>query len=235
VPESATACEPELVLSKTVSVADLAPDAVALKVTVTRHVARGLMDPDVGQVLDGLSAKSEALVPVMVMLLMLSAMVVLVSVSVEDCGLLVEPTAMVPKFRVAGRRVAVAVPMPVPVPERATVCDPELVLSKTVRVAERAPDAAGVKVTVTRHVPLAASVPEVGHVLDVLSLKSEALVPVIVMLLMLSATVVLVSVRVEDFAALLVPTAAEPKPRVAGNKVAVGVPPPLPVPESPTV
>jgi hypothetical protein len=139
-----------VVLSKTVRVADRAPEAAGLNVTVTRQVASGLIVPELGQVLDVLSLKSEALEPVMVMLLMFSAIVVLVSVNVEDCAALVEPTLTVPKESEEGNRVAVADEPPLPVPDRATVCEPVLVLSKTVRVAERAPEAAGLKVTVTR-------------------------------------------------------------------------------------
>ena len=108
-------------MSKTVRVAERAPDAVGLKVTVARQVARLLMVPGFGQVLDVLSLKSEAFVPVIVMLLMLNATVVLVSVSVEDFAALVEPTATVPKLKVAGRRVAVAVALVDPVPLSATV------------------------------------------------------------------------------------------------------------------
>jgi hypothetical protein len=109
------------VLSKTVSVAERAPDAVGVKVTVTAQVASGLIVPELGQVPFGLSAKSEALVPVIVMLLMFNATVTLVSVSVEDFATLVEPTATVPKFRVAGNSVAVAVPPLAPVPLSAMV------------------------------------------------------------------------------------------------------------------
>ena len=68
-----------------------------------------------------------------------------------------------------------------------------------------------------------------------LSVKSGALVPVMVMLLMFRAIVVLVSVNVDDFAALVEPTATVPKESVAGNSVAVAVDPPLPVPDSATV
>jgi hypothetical protein len=235
VPERATVCEPVLVLSKTVRVAERAPEAVGLKVIVTKQVASGLIVPEFGQVLEVLSLKSAALVPVMVMLLMFSAIVVLVSVSVDDFAALVEPTATVPKDKDAGRRVAVAVVPPLPVPERATVCEPALVLSKTVRVAERDPEALGLNVTVTRQVASGLIVPEPGQVLDVLSLKSAALVPVMVMLLMFSAMVVLVSVKVEDFAALVEPTATVPKLRVAGSRVAVAVAPVDPVPLSATV
>jgi hypothetical protein len=71
-------------------------------------------------------------------------------------------------------------------------------------------------------------------VLDVLSLKSAEFVPVMVMLLMFKATVMLVSVSVEDFVALVEPTATLPKLSVAGSSVAVAVPPLAPVPLSAT-
>ena len=104
-----------------------------------------------GQVLAEVILKSPGFAPVRVMLLMFNATVVLVSVSVEDLAALVEPTATEPKPSVAGSSVAVAF-VTVPVPVRLTVCDPALVLSLTVRVAERDPDAVGEKVMVTRHV-----------------------------------------------------------------------------------
>lgn len=82
VPAKTTEFLPVLVLSLTFSVAVRPPDALGVNVTVTRHVPRGLTVPDDGQVLAGVRVKSEALVPVMVMLLILNATVVLVSVSV---------------------------------------------------------------------------------------------------------------------------------------------------------
>lgn len=91
----------------------------------------------------------------------------------------------------------------------------------TVRVAEREPEAVGENVTVTRQVPNGFTVPEFGQVLEVEILKSPELAPVNVMLLMFSATVELVSVRVEDLAELVEPTATEPKLRFAGRRVAV--------------
>jgi hypothetical protein len=145
-------CDPVLVLSDTVNVADLAPDAVGVKVTVTRHVPFATMVPELGHVLKVLSLKSPALVPLIAMLLMFSAIVVLVSVRVEDFAALVDPTATVAKLSVAGNKVAVAFAPLLPVPESATVCDKAVVLSETVSVADRAPDAVGLKVTVTRHV-----------------------------------------------------------------------------------
>ena len=92
---------------------------------------------------------------------------------------------------------AVASELPVPVPVRLTVCDAALVLSFTVRVAERDPLAVGENVIVTRHVARGAIVPEVGQVLEDESLKSPGFAPVNVMLLIARSMVVLVSVRVE--------------------------------------
>ena len=149
---------------------------------------------------------------------MVRAAAELVSVKVELLAALVEPTVTEPKFSDAGRRVAVTTP----VPERLTVCLPALVLSLTVRVAERAPGALGVKVTETMQVPRAGIVPELGQVVAEVSLKSPAFAPVMVMLEMFKATVVLVSVSVEVLAALVTLTATEPKLSDAGKRVAVG-------------
>jgi len=103
-------------------------------------------------------------------------------------------------------------------------------LSNTVRVAEREPDAVGEKVMVTRHVASGLIVPGLGQVLAEVILKSPGLAPVKVMLLMFNATVELVSVSVEDLAALVEPTAIEPKLREAGSSVAVAfVTVPMPV------
>ena len=68
----------------------------------------------------------------------------------------------------------------------------------TVNVADRAPEAPGVKVTLTRHRPSALIVPDVGQVVADASLKSEAFVPLIAMLVILSERVVLVFVSVDD-------------------------------------
>jgi hypothetical protein len=186
-----------LVLSVRVRVAERDPATVGVKVTVTRHVPSGLIVPDAGQVVAGVIAKSEALAPLIAIPLTIKATLELVSVSVDVLAALVVPTVTPPKLIDAGNSVAVGSPAPPPVPDSATVCDPVLVLSNSVRVAERDPDAVGVKVTVTRQVPRGLTVPEVGQVLDVLSLKSAAFVPVMVMLLMFRAIVVLVSVNVE--------------------------------------
>lgn len=197
VPVRLTVCNPALVLSLTVKVAERDPLAVGENVIVTRHVANGWMVPEVGQVLAEEILKSPGFAPLSAMLLMFKATVVLVSVSVEDCAALVEPTAIDPKPSVAGSRVAVAKEVPVPVPVRLTVCEPALVLSFTVKVAEREPVAVGENVMVTRQAARGAMVPEPGHVLAVESLKSPGFAPLSVMLLMANSIVVLVSVRVE--------------------------------------
>lgn len=210
------------------------PDAEGVKVTVTRQVASGLTVPEAGQVLAGVSVKSVGLVPVIAMLLMLSATVALVSVSVELLAALVVPTVTVPKLNEDGSSVAVASAV-VPVPLSASVCEPVLVLSKTVKVADRAPVAVGLNVTETVQVVSGLIVPELGQVVDELSLKSAALAPVIVMLLIFKATVALVSARVEDLAALVEPTARDPKESEEGKSVAVAVEPLPPVPDNATV
>ena len=135
-------------MSFTVRVAERVPDALGVNVTVTRHVAKGLIVPAVGQVLAGVKVKSEGFVPVIVILLMFNATVALVSVRVELWAALVVPTVTPAKLKVAGSNVAVA-KAAVPVPLSAIVCEPVLVLSKTVRVADRAPVAVGLKVTDT--------------------------------------------------------------------------------------
>jgi hypothetical protein len=70
-------------LSFTVNVAARDPLAVGENVTVTRHVARGVMVPELGQVPADEILKSPGFAPVSVMLLMAKSMVVLVSVRVE--------------------------------------------------------------------------------------------------------------------------------------------------------
>ena len=104
----------------TVKVADRDPLAVGEKVMVTRQVAKGLIVPGLGQVLAEVILKSPGLAPLSAMLLMFKATLLLVSVSVEDCAPLVEPTATDPKLSDAGRSVAVAF-VTVPVPVRLTV------------------------------------------------------------------------------------------------------------------
>jgi hypothetical protein len=76
-------CFPLLVSSFTVSVAERDPLLLGVKVTVTRQVFRGLMVPELGQVLADVILKSPGFDPVSVMLDMLRAIVELVSVRVE--------------------------------------------------------------------------------------------------------------------------------------------------------
>src|SRR5277367_4989553 len=93
-------------------------------------------------------------------------------VRVKGCDELVVPTFWLPYVKLLGVRVTV----PTPVPDR--VDDWVPALSVTVRVAERAPAAAGVKVTLMVQLEFAATdVPQLS-----VSAKSAALVPVIEML-----------------------------------------------------
>ena len=148
----------------TVSVAERDPVAVGEKVMVTRQLPRAGIVPEFGQVLAGVMVKSPGLDPVSAMLLIANSIVRLVSVRIELCAALVEPTAIEPKLSDAGRRVAVASVPVAPTPVRAMVCLPVLVLSFTVSVAERDPATVGLKVTTMRHVPSGLTVPELGHV-----------------------------------------------------------------------
>jgi hypothetical protein len=132
------------------------------------------------------------------MLEMLRATVKPVSVRVELLAALVVPTVTAPKLWNAGSRVAVVSAPAVPVPVRLMVCGLPVALSLTFNVAERDPLAVGLNVSVTRQVAKGLIVPELGHVLAAEIWKSPGFAPVSVMLLMFKATVVLVSVRVED-------------------------------------
>ena len=89
-----------------------------MKVTLTMQVPKALMLPEVGQVVAVESLKSEAFVPLIAMLVMLSPRVVLVSVNVEVIAVLVEPTFTDPKFMEDGSRVTVGPLELVPVPVR---------------------------------------------------------------------------------------------------------------------
>lgn len=230
VPVRLMVCGLPVALSFTFNVAEREPLAVGLKVTVTRQVASGLMLPELGHVLAELIWKSPGLAPVSVRLVMFNATVRLVSVRMELSAALVEPTVVDGKLNVPGSSVAVALDPPVPVPVRLTVCGLPVALSFTLSVAERAPLAVGENVTDTRHVASGLTVPELGHVLAEVILKSPGLAPVRLRLVMFKASVVLVSVRVELWAALVDPTATEPKLRLAGSNVAVGPVAAAPVP-----
>src|SRR5207245_440551 len=107
-----------------------------------------------------------------------------VLVSVENCTALVVPTAWLPNASEAGERLATG-PLDVeaPVPVRVAVCGLPVALSVTATVAVLVPEAAGVNVTLIAQVAPAAT--DVPHVL--LWVKSPLLVPVMAMLVMLSA------------------------------------------------
>jgi hypothetical protein len=173
-------------------------------------------------------AKSFAADPPIVMELSVSEVlpVLLASVTLEAGEL--APTFSAPNASEVGLRVTVA---PSPVPVRATVWvlfATPLLLSVTVRVPLRAPMADGVNVTVTAHLPGAAT--EVPQVL--VSAKSPALAPPIVMLLTLRAAVPVFE-RVTVWAGLLVPTAWLAKAgRLDGERLTTGA---VPVPVRATV
>ena len=135
--------------------------------------------------------------------------------------MLLSPTVIEPKLIDAGKSVAVGTAA-LPLPLKVMVCVPPAALSFTVKVAERDPVAPGVKVTEIRHVASGLMLPDLGHVLAVVILKSPGFAPVNVLLVMLRATVALVSVSVEVSAELVVPWVMEPKFSDFGNSVAVG-------------
>jgi hypothetical protein len=125
---------------------------------------------------------------------------------VKVVAAVVLPTATEPKPWVVGVRESGAVPVPV----RPAVCVPAL--STTVRVPVRAPVALGVKVTVMAQ--FAAAVTEAQVLVAVKSPLADMLVTVS------AAVPVLVRVNVR-LVVLRLPTAAEPRERVAGVSVAV--------------
>jgi len=96
-------------------------------------------------------------------------------------------------------------PAPVPVPLRVTVCGLPVALSATESVAVRAPLVVGVNVTVMEQVPPLAATFELVEQVLVEMAKSPLFVPVIEMLLNVSAPVPLL-VSVELCPVLVVPT-----------------------------
>ena len=99
----------------TVRVAERDPLAPGVKVTLMRHVPKGLIVPEFGQVLAEVILKSPGFAPVRVILVMFSAAVELLFVSVEVLAALVVPTVTEPKRIDAGSSVAVGAAVPVPV------------------------------------------------------------------------------------------------------------------------
>jgi len=167
VPERATLWGLPLALSLTLTDAVRVPLAVGVKVTLIVHVFPAATE--LPQVL--IWAKSPALVPVIVILVMLKgALPVLPRLTVWAA--LVVPTAWLAKVRMADDKPAAGA---VPVPDRATVWGLPLALSLMLSEAVRLPLAVGVKVTLIVHE--ASTVTEMLQVL--VSAKSPALVPVI--------------------------------------------------------
>jgi hypothetical protein len=143
-------------------------------------------------------AKSPEFVPVIMMLVMLSAVLPRL-VSVTVLAALVFPTLMVPKFRLAGASRTAA-----PVPVKGTACGLPEALSVTLTAALRVPPAVGSNVTLTVQLAWLARVEGDSGQLSVW-LKSPALLPVIATLVMVRATPPVLS-RVILCAALVVPT-----------------------------
>jgi len=171
VPERATVWGLPLTLSAILRVAEAAALAEGVKVTAMVQVAAAAtLDP---QVL--LSAKLLGFAPETETLEMLkAALPELVRVTV--CAVLVLATGKFPKARLAGERVTAGTAL-VPVPERATVWGLPLTLSAILRVAEAAPLAEGVKVTLTAQLaPAATELPQL-----LVSTKLPAFAPETVM------------------------------------------------------
>lgn len=152
VPLRATACGELAALSAKLSEAESDPLAEGLKVTETMQEL--LAASDAPQVV--VSVKEVAFVPMMAMPERTTAAVP-VLVSVTFCVAEDAPTAVEAKARLAVERLIVGV---APVPLRATVCGVLAALSAKLSVAESAPVAVGLKVTVTVQEPPALIVPQ---------------------------------------------------------------------------
>jgi hypothetical protein len=169
--------------------------------------------------------KSPAFVPVIPMLLIVSAAPP-VLVRVTFCAALVVPVFWFPKAMLGALRLTAGAGA-TPVPLRATLCGLSPALSVTVRLADRAPEFAGAKETLTVQELPAPS--EVGQAF--VWEKSPGLVPVNPMVLIASAPVPLF-VSVTDCAALVVPVVWLPKVRLDGLSETEGA---VPLPERLTV
>jgi hypothetical protein len=158
VPESAAVCGEPLALSATLTVAESAPVAAGLKVTVMLQ-----LDPAATLVPQVLVWENDVgFVPAMLMPcpvpFRLSAPVP-VFLSEMAWVAAEEPTVVLAKVRVAGVRLTAGA---VPVPVRDAVCGEPLALSATLTVAFSDPAAAGLKVTVMLQLaPAATLVPQV--------------------------------------------------------------------------
>lgn len=138
-------------------------------------------------------------------------------VSVMDLDELVEPTAVVLKLK----DVADSVNGALPVPLRVTVCGLLMALSAKVSVPVAAPNAAGEKVTPTVQVaPAAIPVPQV-----LLEMANGP--PTGTEMLVNASTVLMWLVTVTFFAALVLPSASDPKLKLAAEKVTGALPLPV--------
>lgn len=209
-PLSATVCAVLAALSAKLSVADSEPATVGLK--VTWMVQDALAASDAPQLL--VSENEDAFVPLMVMPEMVSAAVPELE-SVTDCAAEETLRLVDAKARLAAESLAAGPENPVPA--RAAVCGEPVTLSAKLSVAESAPVAAGLKVTVTVQEALAAS--EAPQLL--VCENADALAPLMVMPERVSAAVpelasVIVCVA-EEAPALVVE-----KVRLVGVRVACG-------------
>ena len=136
VPPSATDCGLSDALSVKVKLALRAPFAPGVKVTlmVQELPAASVLLP-LGQVF--VCAKSDAFVPLMVILLILNGVVPLL-VSVTACAALADPTFWLPKLTLVGLRLTAGA-VAAPVPLRATDCGLLFAVSLKTSVALRAP------------------------------------------------------------------------------------------------
>jgi hypothetical protein len=141
VPVSVMVCGLPVALSVIVTAADRAPEAVGLNVTLTVHIDETATLPL--QVFETL--KSPAFVPVGAMLEIVTAADP-VFVIVAVCAVLVVFTVWLANVSVVGATVIVIVAA-APVPVSVTVCGLPVALSAIESVAERAPLAAGLNVT----------------------------------------------------------------------------------------
>jgi hypothetical protein len=202
------------------------PLAVGLKTTLVEQLAEAArLVPHVLLLI----AKSPALVPPMVTLLMVMEEAV-PFVNVADCAALVDPTAVLGNPSDVGDTVTLPPDVLPPVPDNATVCGLLLDESETVSVAARDPLVLGLNAMET--LQLAAAARLLPQVLLEIT-KSPGFVPVTDTLLMVIEELdPFLSVAVCD--ALVEPTFTEPNEREVG--LIVTVPPvPVPVPDRDTV
>jgi hypothetical protein len=177
VPLSVTVCGLPVALSVIVTAADRAPDAAGLNVTVTVHIDETATPP----LQLFVTLKSVALAPVAEMLEIVTAPEP-VFVMVAVWAALVVFTVWLANVSAVGATVIVVVAA-APVPLRATLCGLPAALSVIVTAAERAPEAVGLKVTLTAQFDETLTLPLQLFV----TLKSPAFVPVAAMLEIVTA------------------------------------------------